>query len=107
MLIFPTTLTLAIARACKSRRQALGLRQSDLASRSHVAETTIVRFERTGCISLAGAGRILVALNLGKPILDALAASTAPQQAKTGAEFMRMVPVRQRVRVKGKGDNWN
>jgi transcriptional regulator with XRE-family HTH domain len=105
MLISPTTLASGVARACKAKRQALALRQSDLAARSHVAETTIVRFERTGSISLRAAARILVALNLAAPILDALTSASLPPPARTGDEFLRGAKVRQRIRVSHRKQN--
>ena len=94
-------LVTALTAACKAKRQALGLRQRDLAARCGVTGATIVRFERTGHVRLDAFARILVALDLGEIIQKAIAVATAPSvRPKSGEEFLRGDQSPRRIRVK-------
>ena len=99
MLISGPILASTIAKACQSKRQALGLRQSDLAARCGISEATIMRFERTGQTTLALFTRLAVALGLAESLVAALEQSTAPTPARTAEEFLRGTQPRQRVRL--------
>lgn len=96
MLISPQVFTRRLALACKARRQSIGLRQSDLAARSHVSAPTIVRFELTGKISVDALSRIVTALGMAEPLLAAVEITEKP---KTVAEFVQPPKSRQRVRI--------
>ena len=100
MLISGPVLTSMLARTCKSRRQAIRLRQADLAAQCGVAEATLMRFERTGRINLEIFTRIAVALGLGEVLAEALQ-KTVPARppARTAEEFLRCDKPRQRVRL--------
>jgi len=101
MLTSGTRLVAAVTAACKAKRQALGLRQRDLAARCGVTGATIVRFERTGHVRLDVFARILVALDLGEAIQKAIAVATAPSVGpKSGEEFLRGDRSPRRIRVR-------
>jgi len=102
MLISGPKLVAALTAACKAKRQALRLRQRDLAARCGVTEATIVRFGRTGRVRLDAFGRIIVALDLGEAIQKAITAAAAPSIGpKSGEEFLRGGRSPQRIRMRG------
>ena len=101
MLISPSKLLTTLSSTCRTKRQALGLRQLELARRCGVTGATIIRFERTGGVGLDVFARIVIALNMGEAIQEALTAAAAPFSApKSGEEFLRGSRIRQRIRVK-------
>ena len=101
MLISATKLLTDISRTCKAKRQALGLRQLDLAKRCGVTGATIIRFERSGGVGLDVFTRIVVALNMGEAVREAITvAATPPSAPKSGEEFLRGSRVRERIRLK-------
>lgn len=102
MLISGPILASSLAQACKAKRQALGLRQSDLSGRCGVSEATIMRFERGGQIKLELFTRLAVALGLAESLVTALEQGTAKPPARTAAEFLRGNQPRQRVRLPSK-----
>lgn len=100
MFISASEFALHLARTCKSKRQALGLRQSDLAKQCGVAEATIMRFERSGRATLDVFTRVALVLGAADPIAEALNASVrARPQPKTANEFLRSGRSKQRIRV--------
>ena len=89
----PSEMQDRVRAAASDRRLALGLTQSDLATRSGVPLATLKRFEQKGQISLAG----LLAL---ADALDALAGFGAlfPAVEATRLEDLDKPAARQRVR---------
>ena len=89
----PSDMQDRVRAAARARRLALGLTQSDLATRSRVPLATLKRFEQKGQISLAG----LLAL---ADALDALAGFGAlfPGVEATRLEDLDKPAARQRVR---------
>jgi transcriptional regulator with XRE-family HTH domain len=101
MLISGPKLVVAFTAACKAKRQALGLRQRDLAARCGVTGATIVRFERTGHVRLDVFARIVVALDLGEIMHNAITTGSAPvTRPRSGEEFLRGTRSTRRIRVK-------
>ncbi len=93
-----TDLLRGTAAAVRLRRQALNLRQTDLAERSGVAVATLRRFERSGQITFAGLAKLLVACGLAEPVLRTLEAKSTATTTATISEFLAESPKRQRVR---------
>ena len=90
-----------MACSCKTKRQSLGLRQSDLAAQCGVAEATIMRFERTGRATLEVFTRIAVNIGMAEFLADALQKSLpVPPRPRTAKEFLRGGRVRHRIRVR-------
>jgi len=90
-----------MAAACKVKRQAIGLRQIDLATRCGLSELTITRFERTGQVGLGVFARIVVALGMSESLVEALNAEASPRTgSRTVEEFLRAGQKRQRVRLR-------
>lgn len=89
----PSEMQDRVRAAARNRRLALGLTQSDLATRSGVPLATLKRFEQKGQISLAG----LLAL---ADALDALAGfgDLFPAVEATRLEDLDKPVARQRVR---------
>lgn len=89
----PSEMQDRVRAAARDRRLALGLTQSDLATRSGVPLATLKRFEQKGLISLTG----LLAL---AGALDALAGFDAlfPAVEATRLEDLDKPAARQRVR---------
>jgi len=84
--------------AIRQRRQALHLRQTDLAERSGVAVATLRRFERSGQITFSGLAKLLVACGLAEPVLRALESNSTPATATTITEFLTEPTARKRIR---------
>lgn len=88
------------AKALRERRQALGLRQVDLAERSGVAIATLRRFENTGQITFGGLAKLLVACGLADAFLAGIKPKTVAAPASID-EFLGKAPSpRRRVRVR-------
>jgi len=87
------------AASLRAHRQALGWRQTDLASRSGVAIATLRRFERTGLIGFSGLAKLLVTLGLADGLLDALKPSPAATQS-IEAFLAAGQPLKTRTRVR-------
>lgn len=93
-------LLLSTAKTVRGQRQALGLRQVDLAERSGVAIATLRRFESTGQITFGGLAKLLVACGLADTFLAGIKPTTVAAPASID-EFLAKAPSpRRRVRVR-------